>query len=79
MITDISKFKPATAFALERIQQGQQAVAKQGVKRIIRIVDRSHITGQMQFVRMGKQVYDSVDPNTADSIAAAEAMLDADL
>jgi hypothetical protein len=78
VITDISEFKPATAFALERIQLGQQAIAQQGVKRIVRIVDRSHITGQMQFVRMGKQVYSSVDPNIAESLAQAEAMLDAE-
>jgi hypothetical protein len=76
VITDISHFKPATAKALERIQVGQQAIAKQGVRRIIRIVDRSHITGQMQFLRMGKQVYDSVDPNIATSVQEAEAMLD---
>jgi len=76
VITDISEFKPATALALACIQQGQQAIAKQGVKRIIRIVDRTHITGQMQFLRMGKQVYDAVDANVATSLQEAEAMLD---
>ncbi|NTV53214.1 MAG: hypothetical protein HGA76_09425 [Candidatus Firestonebacteria bacterium] len=76
VITDISEFKPATAFALERIQRGQEAIAQQGVKRIIRVVDSHNITGQMQFKRMGKQVYKSVDPDIASSLQEAEALLD---
>ncbi len=77
VITDISEFKPATQEVLERMQNGQKAIAASGVQRIVRVVDRKFITGQLQFLRQGKQIYQGQQEVVmAPSLEEAERLLD---
>jgi hypothetical protein len=73
IITDISKFKPASTEGAQDIARGQEYAKKQGANRIIRVTGEAVISG-MQFQRMERQTHTHAD--TAASIYEAEKMLD---
>jgi hypothetical protein len=75
VINDISEFKPASPAGLEEVQRAQNAIQAHGAKKIIRIINRKHVTAQMQFDRMGKAVY-KVDTATVTSMEEAEQLLE---
>jgi hypothetical protein len=59
------------------MQNGQKAIAASGVQRIVRVVDRKFITGQLQFLRQGKQIYQGQQEVVmAPSLEEAERLLD---
>ncbi len=73
VITDISRFSPVSADALQEITRVQEYFKKSGVRRGVRIVGKNAVT-RMQFKRLGKSVgYVSAEVAT---LAEAERFLD---
>lgn len=73
IINDISQFRPATAKGAEMIKSAQVKVAQKGVKRLVRVVDKS-VSGLLQFKTTAKSAgYDGVN---AGSLEEAEKYLD---
>ncbi len=78
VINDISEFKPTSQAGLAHIQRAQKAIQDRSVRRVIRVVNQSHVTAQLQLNRVGKEAYTSAELDQAGSMAEAEAKLDRD-
>ncbi|MDH4262599.1 MAG: hypothetical protein OEV78_06075 [Spirochaetia bacterium] len=60
IINDISEFRPATAKGAQIIKDAQIKVAQKGIKRLVRIVDKS-VSGLLQFKTTAKEAgYDGI-------------------
>jgi hypothetical protein len=73
VITDISQFKPGIPEVAKEIERAQAHFASSGVRRGLRVVGESALTG-MQFNRTGKQA--GYNSNNIDTLEEAERILD---
>ena len=76
VINDISGLKPASPIATEHLRRAQEASARRGHGRIIRIVGDQALT-QMQWNRTLKASSQGAAAEVATTLAEAERMLDA--
>ena len=73
IITDISKFKPATLQGTEELKRAQDYIKTAGVRKVVRIVDKAQALGQKQFDRKSKEA--GYTAATVASFEEAEAIL----
>jgi hypothetical protein len=76
VINDISSLKPASPTATEHLRRAQEASARRGHGRIIRIVGKQAVT-QMQWNRTLKASSQGANAEVAATLAEAERLLDA--
>ena len=66
IINDISEFRPATQSGAQIIKETQIKVAKKGIKRLVRVVDK-RVMGLLQFKTNSKEAgYDGISVNSLD-------------
>ncbi len=74
IINDMRDFKPTSPEGAMRIQQAQVYASQKGLRRVVRIVDSK--LGSLQFKRLHQQSGIAYDVFEADSLVAAEKLLD---